>query len=105
MVKVLLTGGAGFIGSHVATALAARGDAVTVLDNFNDFYDPAIKRANARELVGATIVAGDIRDAGLVSRLFSEGGFDAVITWRRWPACALRCSIRCTMPTSTCAAR
>ncbi|MBL8859392.1 MAG: GDP-mannose 4,6-dehydratase [Planctomycetes bacterium] len=79
MTKVLITGGAGFIGSHVATTLAARGDAVTVLDNFNDFYDPAIKRANAKDLVGVTVVTGDIRDQALVARLFAQGEFDAVI--------------------------
>lgn len=79
MQKVLITGGAGFIGSHVATALLARGDAVTVLDNFNDFYDPALKRENARSLRGATLVTGDIRDAGLMARLFSEGSFDALV--------------------------
>ena len=39
---VLLTGGAGFIGSHVAEALLARGDEVIVLDNFDDYYDPEI---------------------------------------------------------------
>jgi UDP-glucuronate 4-epimerase len=79
MTRVLITGGAGFIGSHVASALLARGDAVTVLDNFNDFYDPALKRENARSLRGATVVTGDIRDAALVARLFAEGEFDAVI--------------------------
>lgn len=79
MQKILITGGAGFIGSHVAQALLARGDRVTVLDNFNDFYDPAIKRANLREIPGATVVAGDIRDQDLVSRLFGEGAFDAVV--------------------------
>ncbi len=79
MQKVLITGGAGFIGSHVANMLLARGDAVTVLDNFNDFYDPALKRENARGLRGATIVTGDIRDAALVARLFAEGEFDAVV--------------------------
>jgi UDP-glucuronate 4-epimerase len=79
MQKVLITGGAGFIGSHVASALLARGDAVTVLDNFNDFYDPALKRENARGLRTAVIVTGDIRDAALVTRLFAEGEFDAVI--------------------------
>lgn len=79
MQRILITGGAGFIGSHVATALLARGDAVTVLDNFNDFYDPALKRENARSLPGATVVVGDIRDQKLVARLFAEGRFDAVI--------------------------
>lgn len=79
MQKILITGGAGFIGSQLAEALLARGDLVTVLDNFNDFYDPAIKRQNARELHGATIVTGDIRDRELVARLFESGDFDAVV--------------------------
>jgi UDP-glucuronate 4-epimerase len=79
MGRVLVTGGAGFIGSHVASSLLARGDEVTVLDNFNDFYDPAIKRANAAALKGARIVTGDIRDEALVAKLFAEGRFDAVM--------------------------
>ena len=77
--RVLITGGAGFIGSHVAERLLARGDDVWVLDNFNDFYDPAIKRANARALAGATIVEGDIRDVEGTKRLFQDGRFEAVI--------------------------
>lgn len=58
---VLVTGGAGFIGSHVAEALLARGDRVVILDNFNDFYDPAIKRRNAAvaERAGAIVVEAD----------------------------------------------
>ena len=79
MARVLVTGGAGFIGSHVAEALLSRGDEVAVLDNFNDFYDPAIKRANAAALKGARIVAGDIRDEALAGKLFAEGRFDALI--------------------------
>ena len=79
--KILLTGGAGFIGSSVTDALLERGDAVTVLDNFNDFYDPAIKRKNAAEIEakGARLVEGDIRDGALVTKLFAEGAFDGVI--------------------------
>jgi UDP-glucuronate 4-epimerase len=83
---VLVTGGAGFIGSHLTRRLLARGDRVTVLDDFNDFYDPAVKRENVAETTreaehGARfrLVEGDIRDAALVDRLFAEGGFDAVV--------------------------
>jgi UDP-glucuronate 4-epimerase len=77
--KVLVTGGAGFIGSHLCEALLARGDEVAVLDNFNDFYDPAIKRENAAALSGARVVEGDIRDADTVNDLVGEGGWDAVV--------------------------
>lgn len=47
---VLLTGGAGFIGSHVAQRLVERGDRVIIVDNFNDYYDPALKRENCAVL-------------------------------------------------------
>jgi UDP-glucuronate 4-epimerase len=79
---ILVTGGAGFIGSHLTRRLLARGDRVTALDDFNDFYDPARKRENAATLLphpGFQLVEGDIRDAPLVDRLFAEAGFDAVI--------------------------
>jgi len=79
---VLVTGGAGFIGSHTTRRLVARGDRVTILDDFNDFYDPARKWQNLRELLAGgdvDLVEGDIRDATLVDRLFSERRFDAVI--------------------------
>jgi UDP-glucuronate 4-epimerase len=79
MARVLVTGGAGFIGSHVAEKLLARGDEVVVLDNFNDFYDPAIKRANAALLKRAKIVTGDIRDEALVAKVFADGKPDAVV--------------------------
>lgn len=80
--KILLTGGAGFIGSHVTRRLLGRGDAVVCLDDFNDFYDPALKRANAAGFAGRDdwrLVEGDIRDAALVDRLFRDERFDAVI--------------------------
>jgi UDP-glucuronate 4-epimerase len=70
---ILVTGGAGFIGSHLADALLARGDTVVAIDNFNDYYDPAIKRANARRLSAYpnfTMVEADIRDRAAVDALF-----------------------------------
>jgi len=77
--KVLVTGGAGFIGSHVVEKLLDRGEDVTVLDNFNDFYDPAIKRENAAANSGARLVEGDIRDGRLVHELLGVERFEAVI--------------------------
>ncbi|MFQ5586000.1 MAG: GDP-mannose 4,6-dehydratase [Thermodesulfobacteriota bacterium] len=78
---VLVTGGAGFIGSHLVDRLLEGGDRVVVIDDFNDFYDPAIKREN---LEGAStserfrLYEGDIRDRGLVRRLFDENRIDCV---------------------------
>lgn len=74
---ILVTGGAGFVGSHLARALLQRGDRVVAIDNFNDYYDPTIKRANARDLSqhpGFTLVEGDIRDTAALEALFSEHG-------------------------------
>ncbi|MEM9554658.1 MAG: NAD-dependent epimerase/dehydratase family protein [Acidobacteriota bacterium] len=83
---LLITGGAGFIGSHLCQRLLTRGDRVTVLDNFNDYYEPARKRQNMALLAphdGCHLVEGDIRDVDLVERIFagdSPGGrLDAVI--------------------------
>jgi UDP-glucuronate 4-epimerase len=79
MARILVTGGAGFIGSHVCERLLARGDDVAILDNFNDFYDPALKRRNAAALRGARVVAGDIRDRERMAELLASGRFDGVI--------------------------
>ena len=79
---VLITGGAGFIGSHLTRRLLDRGDRVSVLDDFNDFYDPARKRANVVPFLGRDdyrLTEGDIRDAELVDRLFRDGRFDQVV--------------------------
>jgi UDP-glucuronate 4-epimerase len=85
-VHILITGGAGFIGSHLTRRLLARGDRVTVLDDFNDFYDPARKRQNVARLRAEPafdaryhVEEGDIRDADRVDRLFAAGRFDAVV--------------------------
>src|SRR5207247_4200358 len=72
---VLVTGDAGFIGSHVVDALLARGHAVVCLDNFDDYYDPAVKRRNlseARRSDRFTLIEGDIRDPEALARVFAS---------------------------------
>jgi UDP-glucuronate 4-epimerase len=72
-VKVLVTGSAGFIGMHVAERLLARGDEVVGLDNMNDYYDPALKRARLARLVereGYTHIDADLADRGAIEALF-----------------------------------
>jgi len=79
--RVLITGVAGFIGSHLAEALLARGDTVAGIDNFNDFYDPARKRANVAPLVASprfTLHQADVRDEAEMARICAAGAFDAV---------------------------
>lgn len=78
---ILVTGAAGFIGSHLSRALLKRGETIVAIDNFNDYYDPAIKRRNAAELTqhpAFTMVEGDIRDQDTVDALFKEHGVERV---------------------------
>lgn len=80
--NVLVTGGAGFIGSHLCEALLDRGHRVTALDCFDEFYDPAIKRQNIATVSAAPeflLVEGDIRDEQLVARTLTEGNVDTVV--------------------------
>ncbi len=79
--KVLVTGAAGFIGSHLAERLAARGDTVVGVDNFNDYYDPTRKRRNAEAVCRyerVTVLEADIRNRQRMFELFEEHRFDAV---------------------------
>lgn len=76
---ILITGGAGFIGSHAAARFLREGWRVGVLDDFNDFYDPEIKRRNLAALDGKIeLFEGDIRDAAAVRRAFKHG-WDTVL--------------------------
>ncbi len=73
---VLVTGGAGFIGSQLCEALVARDHRVTCLDCFDDYYDPALKERNLAGLDGEErfrLVRGDIRDRSLLDELFAPG--------------------------------
>jgi UDP-glucuronate 4-epimerase len=82
---ILVTGAAGFIGSHTAVRLLERGDHVVGLDNLNDYYDPVRKRSNLEEVRRAaersgqfTFVEGDIRNRALLAELFGSHGFAGV---------------------------
>ncbi len=82
MPKILVTGAAGFIGSHVATELLARSDSVHGIDNLNDYYDVALKRArldNLRAHGAFTFDQIDLADREAMATVFSKGGFDVVV--------------------------
>jgi len=80
--KVLVTGAAGFIGSHLCERLLSDGYRVWGLDNFDPFYSTDIKRRNVSELAGQSnmrLIEGDIRDGVLLDGLFSDVPFDIVV--------------------------
>ncbi len=82
MARILMTGAAGFIGSHVTERLLARGDFVTGIDNFNDYYDPAIKRANigsALENERFALHEADILDEAEVRKIFAMARPEVVV--------------------------
>lgn len=82
MQHVLITGGAGFIGSNLADRLLADGRRVTLVDNFDDYYDERRKRANiaaATKHDACRLVEADIRDAAAMARLWSDERFDVVV--------------------------
>ena len=77
MTSVLVTGVAGFVGSHVARALLARGESVVGIDNFSDYYDPVLKFARVKPLGGTpgfTFIEGDISDRGTMLALADRHG-------------------------------
>lgn len=79
--SVLVTGAAGFIGSHCSLALKKRGDGVLGLDNFNNYYDPSLKRARQKLLSKHQIfiVEGDLNDGPLLTKLFDVVPFTHVL--------------------------
>ncbi|KAJ6823270.1 UDP-glucuronate 4-epimerase 3-like [Iris pallida] len=78
--SVLVTGAAGFVGTHVSLALKRRGDGVLGLDSFNDYYDPSLKRSRQSLLdrAGVFVVEGDINDSPLLRKLLDVVPFSHV---------------------------
>jgi UDP-glucuronate 4-epimerase len=79
---ILITGGAGFIGSHLCERLIKEGYKVVCLDNFNDFYNPRLKKDNIKELErnpNFSLVEGDILDNELLEKIFSENQISKVV--------------------------
>lgn len=82
MKKILITGGAGFIGAHLARRLIVGGAEVVGLDNLNDYYDPQLKRDRMAALAEDPLFSHvniDLSDRKAVEELFQEHSFDAVV--------------------------
>jgi UDP-glucuronate 4-epimerase len=83
MKNILITGGAGFIGSHLVDRLLSEGGwRITVVDDFNDFYDPAIKRENVRSCLSNPdfkLIEADIRNHEALAAAFNVTAFDCIV--------------------------
>lgn len=83
MRSILITGAAGFIGSHLVDRLLAEGEwKITVVDDFNDFYSPEIKRENIQAQLrnpSYQLFEADIRNKASLSHIFSENEFDCIV--------------------------
>ena len=80
--RVLVTGGAGFIGSHLTDRLVARGDEVVIVDSLDPFYDPSVKRANIEPAVKsgrAQLIEADICDRAGVENRLGDVELDAIV--------------------------
>ena len=88
--SILVTGGAGFIGSHLCEKLLIEGNRVIIIDNFNDFYDPQIKRNNIKEIINTMknnsinienlkLYEGDFRSQEFLNELFDKEEIDVIV--------------------------
>ncbi|MFH1510138.1 MAG: SDR family NAD(P)-dependent oxidoreductase, partial [Candidatus Woesearchaeota archaeon] len=78
---ILVTGGAGFIGSHVCKRLLSDGEEVVCVDDFNDYYDPKVKEDRAERLTHERLILyrADIRDLAKLKEIFSKHQITAVV--------------------------
>lgn len=76
---VLVTGGAGFIGSHLVERLVKDECRVIVVDDFNDYYDPEIKRANTKNFQNVTVIKADITDTKALDKIFKDYPIDTIV--------------------------
>lgn len=79
IMKILVTGGAGFIGSHVVSYFVSRGDQVAVIDNFNNYYDVSIKRRNMELNPSVFLFEGDVEDRDFCSSVYRSFIPDVVV--------------------------
>ena len=82
MTNILITGAAGFIGSHLSERLLQEGSRIICLDNLDTFYDPQIKRENLKPLLSNnnfTMIEGDIRDLKLLTDIFEGNRIDIIV--------------------------
>jgi UDP-glucuronate 4-epimerase len=87
IMRVLITGGAGFIAYHLAAALMRKNAQVSLLDNFNNFYDPEIKRRNVRDLQSqgeARLYTGDILNRDQLRQVFEETRPETIVHLAAW---------------------
>ncbi len=80
--RILVTGGAGFIGSNLAKQLIDRGDEVVILDNFNDYYDPKLKEDRIKTVLKKCkfkLYRGDIRDVKILEKIFKKEKIDKIV--------------------------
>ena len=81
MSKILITGGAGFIGAHTAKKLMERGDEVIIIDDFNDYYNPELKEDRLKFLLAnlePKVYRADIRNLEDLKKVFKENKIDKV---------------------------
>lgn len=81
MKKIFLTGAAGFIGFHLAQSLVKRGDQVVGFDNFNNYYQPDLKRERAKRLkdIGVETIEGDLCETEKLKQIFASHNFTHVV--------------------------